>query len=93
MATQVPGESGDPLLVTLGQHQLDRIIGQLIDDRDVVDRVGRGENLFVGLGEGVRVVLGVGAPDSAGRDGRDQPVAPGSRGFAQQHLDPDPVGF
>ncbi|CKR63844.1 Uncharacterised protein [Mycobacterium tuberculosis] len=92
--TEEPGQLGDTLLVAFGKHQLDRIVGQLRDDRNVANGIGRGDGLFVGLGEGGSVMHSVGLSDGASRRRRaDQTVGPGSRGFGQQTLDPDPVGF
>ncbi len=87
---QEPGQLGGPVLA-FEEHQLDRIVVQLFDDRDVIDGVGRGDGLLVDLGKGVRVVLRVGVPDGAFGGGGDQPVGPGARRFAQHALDADPV--
>ena len=50
-----------PSVAAVGEHQLDRIVGQLLDDGDVGDGVVRGDGRLVGLGERRRVMLGVGA--------------------------------
>ena len=47
-----------PVGTAVAEDQFDRIVLQLFDDRDVVDRVQRRDRLLVDLGEGRRVVLG-----------------------------------
>ncbi len=47
---QVPGELGGLALPALGEHQVDRIVLQLFDDRDVPDCVQRVERLLVHVG-------------------------------------------
>ena len=75
-------------LAAVGEDELDRIVLQLFDDRDVTDGVVRGERLLVDLGERAGVVLGVGLADRARLHRADQPVAPGAGRLGQQVLDP-----
>lgn len=85
--TQIPGQLGRPL-VTFGDRQLDRIIGQLFDDGDIVDGLTGGDGLLIHLGKSRRIVRGGTLPDGAGLRSVQEPVGPRPGGFGQQRLDP-----
>ena len=59
LTTQIQGELRDAVLDGFDEDRSDRIVVQLFDDGDVVDRVERVEGLLVRLGESRRVVLGL----------------------------------
>ena len=85
---EVPGQlcCACVIVAHVREHQLDRIILQLFDDRDVLDRVLGRDGLLVVLVERGRVVACPGLVDRSGLDRTEQPIAPGSRRLGQQVL-------
>ena len=79
-------------LVAVGQHQLDRIVFQLFDDRDVLEGMQGRDRLLVHLGERGGVVLGRGLVDRTVPDGSEKAVRPGAGGLGEQVLDARFVG-
>ena len=83
---EVPDQLRRAIPAVLGEHQLDRVVLQLFDDRDVVDCVTGGDCLLVDLWERRRVVLGLDLVDRSGLDGAEQSVAPRPRRLGKQVL-------
>ena len=51
--TEEPGELSALLRAAVGEHQLDRIVAQRVDNGDLANGLFRTDGRFVGLGESV----------------------------------------